>query len=348
MPLPDLRPLRSVALISLEPWDDTWRRNQHLSVELRRQGLVGRLTFVEPPVLGKRSRRWSPLPGIDVLRPALLVPKRAGGLVTVGALLRATVLRDVDVVWVNVADLGRWCLPRGRPAVHDVTDDWRTFEQPPHIRARLVAAEDVLARRARTIVCSRVLADRWHERYGVQADVVHNGVDLRALTGVTPRDLGPGVHVGYVGTLHDERLDVDLVERLARSAVTVHLVGPDLLTDSGRLRAAGVLMHGPVPSTDVPSWMSAMDVLVSPHRVTDFTLSLDAIKSYEYLATGRPVVATPTSGFQVLQSPALTVAGAETFVEAVLQAVGGRFAPDLSAGWDVRAREFAALLRTTR
>ena len=60
------------------------------------------------------------------------------------------------------------------------------------------------------------------------------------------------------------------------------------------------------------------------------------------------MVATPTSGFQVLQAPALTVAGTETFVEAVLQAVGGRFAPDLSAGWDVRAREFAALLRPTR
>ena len=46
--------------------------------------------------------------------------------------------------------------------------------------------------------------------------------------------------------------------------------------------------------------MASADVLVCPHRVDSFTLSLDAIKSFEYVASGRPVVATPTSGFQAL------------------------------------------------
>jgi glycosyltransferase involved in cell wall biosynthesis len=40
--------------------------------------------------------------------------------------------------------------------------------------------------------------------------------------------------------------------------------------------------------------------VIAPHRVNAFTLSLDAIKSYEYLASGRRIVATPTSGFQSL------------------------------------------------
>lgn len=89
-----------------------------------------------------------------------------------------------------------------------------------------------------------------------------------------------------------------------------------------------------------------MDVLISPRRVTNFTLSLDAIKSYEYLATGKPVVATPTSGFQLLSSPALNVAPAGEFVAVVVAAAlsQAEFTPDLSAGWDRRAREFASLL----
>ena len=345
------RVVRSVALVSLEDWDGTWRRNQHLCAELRAQELVDRITFIEPPILGKRSRSWSPLPGIDVLRPALVVPKRYRGFATVGAQLRRTVLRRADLIWVNAPDLGRYCLPRGIPAVYDVTDDWRAFEQPPHVLRRLIAAEDDLALRVRTIVCSQVLADRWFDRYGVRAAVVHNGVDLAAVQRAEPLALpGTGPHVGYIGTLHDERLDVDLVARLARSGVTVHLVGPNHLADTSALLEAGVAIHGPVPSADVPSWMKAMDVLISPHRVTDFTLSLDAIKSYEYLATGKPVVATPTSGFQLLSSPALTVAPDGEFVAAVVAAGSSRaaFAPDLTAGWDRRAREFAALLAATR
>jgi teichuronic acid biosynthesis glycosyltransferase TuaH len=351
---PDQHAVRSLALVSLENWDDTWRRNQHLCAEFRAQGLVDHITFIEPPLLGHRARRSSPLPGIDVLRPALMVPKRYGGFATVGVVLRATVLRRADAVWVNAPDLGVHCLPAGKPAVYDVTDDWRTFEQAPHVLTRLIAAEDELARRVPTIVCSQILADRWRERYGVEVAVVHNGVDLEAVAKAAPRVLpGEAPHVGYIGTLHGERLDVDLVARLAVSPGigTVHLVGPDHLGEAGeRLRRAGVLIHGPVTSADVPSWMKAMDVLISPHRVTDFTLSLDAIKSYEYLATGRPVVATPTSGFQVLNSPALTCAPAETFIAAVEAAVASKvtYPPDTSCGWDRRAREFADLLASAR
>ena len=143
---------------------------------------------------------WSPEPGIDVLRPSLYVPKRIGGLGVVGAQLRRGPLRDVDVLWVNDPDLGVHCLRSRQAAVYDVTDDWRTFQQAPRVLRRIVSAEDRLAVRARTCVCSAELATRWKERYGVDAAVVNNGIDGAAFLAAQPIPLdGEKPHVGYIG-----------------------------------------------------------------------------------------------------------------------------------------------------
>lgn len=339
-----------VACISLEAWDGTWRRNQHFASRLVAQGHVSRLVFVEPPLLGRGARPWSPQHGVVVVRPPMLLPKRAGGLQLVGALLRRGHLRTVDVLWINDPRLGRYCIRPGGRAVYDVTDDLRTFEQPEYITARIVRAEDALAAEARTVVCSEVLAERWQERYAVRPVLVRNAVDVDAFAAARPMTPlpGPPPHVGYVGTLHAFRLDVDLVLSVAdRLPGTLHLVGPDALDAASRARLAShrrIRLHGPVDAADVPRWMTSMDVLTCPHLVNPFTLSLDAIKSYEYLAAGRPVVATPTSGFQAIDVPGVTVVSAADFPAAVLGAVGGPAPTAAVTGWADRTREFAAAL----
>lgn len=336
----------SVACISLEPWDETWRRNQHFSAQLVRQGLVRTLLFVEPPILGRLGRQFQPEPGIQVLRPTLLVPKRAGGLALVGRWLRFGALRGVDILWVNDPQLGVHCLGGRTEAVYDVTDDWRSFDQPQHIVRRIVEAEDRLALLARTIVCSDVLARRWQQRYLRSPPVVQNAVDLEAFRVAKPVALaGARPHFGYVGTLHAQRLDVPLLLDLADlTQGTVHLVGPDALDGISRNALEAhprILLHPPVPAAAVPRWMKAMDVLLCPHLINEFTLSLDAIKSHEYLASGRPVVATPTSGFQNLTAEGVDVVPASRFAGAAAASSGS---PPVTrtglTGWSDRTREF--------
>ena len=343
-------PLTSVALLSLEPWDDVWRRNQHLAAELVRQDLVRRIVFIEPARPG-RGRRWSPLPGVEVVRPPLLIPRRRGGLRAVAFGLRARALRGHDRLWVNDASIGALCIG-GRPALYDVTDDWRAAEAPEAELRRLVQAEDRLTERATVVVCSGVLQQRWQERYGVLPPVVHNAADVAAYRTARPVPLdGAGPHIGYIGTLHHERLDLDILLALADDprVGTVHLVGPDHLPTADRIRLIdrGIVLHGPVPAADVPAWAVAFDVLVCPHQVTDFTRSLDAIKAYEYLAAGRPVVATPTGGFQDLAGQAgVTVVDATGLVAAVAHAAAEPIARPGGSGpsWAERAREFAVHL----
>ena len=351
-----------VALISLEPWDDVWRRNQHLAAELIRLGLVDHLWFVEPARRGRRSMSTREVgPGVTVIAPSTPLPKSLGGLRLLGRRVRRRLLHDVDLLWVNDPALGVHCMRRDLATVYDVTDDWRTARFPRRILRRIIAAEDRLARSARTVVCSAVLLQRWFERYGIRAPIVHNGIDARLWQSATARTVqGQPPHVGYVGTLHEQRLDIDLVADLARAegVGTLHLIGPNCLPDreTRRLeRLRTVQLHGAVPAAEVPSWMLAMDVLISPHRVNPFTLSLDAIKAYEYSAAGRPVVATATSGFA--PGKGTTVATREDFVDACLRACQ-QVAPSTEnarpAGrstlahlsWEARARQFWDLVQT--
>ena len=107
----------------------------------------------------------------------------------------------------------------------------------------------------------------------------------------------------YVGTLHENRLDVPLVAELAAAApdVAFALVGPDSLATFSRatLQArSNVRLLGPKHHRNVPAYLQHADVVIVPHVVSAFTESLDPIKAYECLAVSTPVVATPVAGFR--------------------------------------------------
>jgi glycosyltransferase involved in cell wall biosynthesis len=159
----------------------------------------------------------------------------------------------------------------------------------------------------------------------------------------------------YLGTLHEDRLDVALVDALAaaRPDLAVVLVGPDVLSAPSRHaldRHENVHRVGPRPYDQVPGYLQHADVLLVPHVVSSFTDSLDPIKAYEYLAVRRPVVTTPVAGFRELGAP-VRVAGRGEFVAAVDDALHDGPAPSPSVAlpsWRQRADAFAAALRAAR
>jgi teichuronic acid biosynthesis glycosyltransferase TuaH len=339
-----------IAHLSVEPWDGVWRRNQPLAAGLVDARAVESVLYVEPPAggLAVRARWHRPRAGVEVVTPPLVVPRAHGGYPVLAAWLKRTV-RGADVLLVNDPVMGSGILPAGLPVLYDIGDDWRSMSQSAAQRARIVAAEDALAGAARTVVVSDVLAARWRERYGVDAAVVPNGVDVEAVRCARPLPLaGRAPHLVYVGTLHANRFDVALVAPLTKMG-TVHLVGPDYLEPDTRrlLVSAGVRFHGAVPFEQVPSWLVSADVLLCPHVVDDFTLSTDAVKAHEYLATDRPVVATPTSGFQSLTAPGLAVVGSDGFADAVRAAAsaGRRYSRRSPRSWRECVGEFAAVLK---
>ncbi len=158
--------------------------------------------------------------------------------------------------------------------------------------------DELLLRSAEIVtVCSPALAES--RRPVRPVVVVPNGVDPLRFATPTPRpaDLPDSPTAVYVGTLHDERLDVPLSCSLADELPHVQFVyvGPDSLQTRSRAllqQRPNVHLLGARDHDDVPSYYQHADVVIVPHLVSPFTESLDPIKAREILAVGTPTVST--------------------------------------------------------
>jgi glycosyltransferase involved in cell wall biosynthesis len=354
----------SLVVCSLEEWGTVRRRIRILVDELVDRDPALRVLYVAPAVdvpFEIRSGRLSGLsrprleqvhPRVHVLRPRKWRPRvlGAGADRSLGHQVAraATDLDLVDpLVWVNDASYARFALGTGWPTIYDVTDDWLLAPLTPRQAARLRADDDLLLDRSgAVVVCSPDLARSRGGRRAV--DLIPNGVDVDLFTTpqARPPDLPGGPVAVYVGTLHEERLDVPLLVDLAeaRPGLTIVLVGPDSLgpAASARLDAVpNVTRLGPRPYDRVPGYLQHADVVIVPHLVNPFTESLDPIKAYECVVAGRPTVATPVAGFRDLTSPVL-VRDRDRFVDEVVRVLDGSVtpstgAPDAVPSWHDRA-----------
>ena len=325
-----------IVCCSLEPWDEVWRRNQHLATELLRLRPTLRLLFAEAPVdvaWSLRQRRW-PAPSalrrigdsgrLWAMAPRKWLPRRiwSGGD---SALFRQVVSAsrklefDRPVLWINDSTYAPILKSTGWPSVYDVTDDWLLGMAPTREMDRQWRNDSRMLRDAtEVVVCSPALREsRGRAR---QVHLVPNGVDIDHLRAPTsrPPDLPTGRIVMYQGTLSDGRLDVDLCISICEGLdhrATLVFIGPNSLTRESTqlLSSAGAVILGGRPYADLPAYLQHADILVVPHQVTPFTESLDPIKAREFLCIGRPVVSTPVAGFRDLDPP-IVIAGRESFV----------------------------------
>jgi glycosyltransferase involved in cell wall biosynthesis len=361
--------LRELVVCSLELWDEIWRRNQFFVDALlgRNPGL--RVLFVEPASdvlhdLSHRRRPASPRSrtiGYDgrlrAFRPLKPLPRRLGSAADRALLAQVRLAAraigfERPSLWINDVTYAPLICQTGWPSLYDVTDDWLLAPFPPRELERLRRLDELaLALSDEVVVCSPALvATRGAQR---EVSMVPNGVDLAHFRHPRPRptDLPDSPTAVYVGTLHESRLDVELVSTLATEVpqLNVVLVGPDSLEESSRRRLTGcpnILILGPRPYSEVPAYLQHADVVVVPHRVTAFTESLDPIKAYECLAIDRPTVATPVAGFRDLRG-SLDVVSSDEFPARVARVVGASVSHARDSeppGWEDRAAAFEAVL----
>jgi len=260
-------------------------------------------------------------------------------------------LRLDPVLWVNDSAYAGLGPAAGWPVVYDITDDWLLADAPPRERSRRERLEDLLLATAdQVVVCSPALAASRGEVRSVH--VIPNAVDAQLFSKPQPRpvDLPPAPVAVYVGTLHDERVDVELLSRLpsAWPGLSVALVGPNCLSaaSQSRLEAVpGLHLLGPRPYEAVPAYLQHADVVVVPHVVTPFSESLDPIKAYECLTVGTPTLATPVPGF-VGVGGCVRVADRASFERSLIQLLTTRPspAPTVVPTWVDRAADFDAVL----
>jgi teichuronic acid biosynthesis glycosyltransferase TuaH len=206
-----------------------------------------------------------------------------------------------------------------RRSLYYVSDDLRAGASLLGRSARRIARiESALASNADVIIAaSPQLVALWRSR-GHDPLLIPNGVDAEAFSRVdqTPRAseiaLSPPV-AGFVGHI-SERIDFGLLEAISERGLSLLLVGPrqrtfgiderlDALT-----RRSNVQWVGAVGFDRLPSYLRAIDVGLVPYANSAFNSASFPLKTLEYLAAGRPVVATPLPAIDWLDTDLITTA----------------------------------------
>ena len=324
--------------IALEPWDEVWRRNQPLCAELVRSGAARRIVYVEPPrvvpywpvrpqmrradlkrrgLRAVKGRGGRAIAGIQAFAPLQILPNTFAPLRAFNQWherqqLRAIARRlDAPTLYTN----SHWAAPLAgalneRGLIYDIGDDWLAV--PDKRIERIRAGDALLCSHADVVI---VVSQRLRElktSLAKRVELVPNGVDVahyQSALESAPHPIAENWRkpvLGYLGSIHAERVDLPLVEALARALpeATIALVGPILLDekDVARLKKLpNVALTGAVSFEEAPAVLRAFDVFLVPHVESDFTRSLNPLKLGEYLAIGQPIVSTRVAGFVELE-----------------------------------------------
>lgn len=377
-----------IVCVGFNDWEtELWTNQHHLMARLA--GAGHRVLFIEslglrrPTVAGRDVSRMArrlvrglqpprERDGVHVLSPLVIPLHGKAAVRAVNArLLPALVGRAArklgmsrPILWGYVPQ-AEALLDVLDPAlvVYHCVDDIATQEGIDEVSFR--AAEARFAGRADLVLAS---APRLAERMRTLSDNVlyaPNVADTAAFaTALEDGPVDPALaalpspRLVFTGAIAEKKLDLPLLTAVAqaRRDWSIALVGPvglgDPHTDVAALDAEpNVHLLGARRYEELPAVLRGADVTLIPYRASELTASIFPMKVYEYLAAGRPVVATPLPALEGVD--AISVAdGADAFVSAVERELAqdtpeGRVARSAAAAansWDARLAEITAEL----
>jgi teichuronic acid biosynthesis glycosyltransferase TuaH len=134
-----------------------------------------------------------------------------------------------------------------------------------------------------------------------------------------------GPIIGYVGAVDSARLDPRILEVIATSRPDWNLVivGPeDAAFEASSLHAlANIHFLGRRPLSDLPAFVAGFDVCINPQLINTITRGNYPLKIDEYLALGKPVVATRTETMKLFEDYTWLAAGPEDYAALIEEAL---------------------------
>lgn len=233
--------------------------------------------------------------------------------------------------------------------------------------AILVAAEEarIVERAAAVAVTTELLREKF-TRLCVPVHLVPNAADVASFSAPPsgePSDIKPIPHprIGTVGALDSYKVDVALLSVVATRHPEWHfvLVGP--VNYSGTDASVVQLrkfsnMHflGSKLAQEVPAYVHAFDVAMIPYRESSYNRSSFPLKFWEFMAAGKPVVASGLPSLAAYQHLASLPRTSEEFSVAIQHALAhgavgraARIAEAQKHDWSTRVSAIEQLLVTS-
>lgn len=171
-----------------------------------------------------------------------------------------------------------------------------------------ITLEPRLMQKSDAVVCNSLDFTKRASSYNPNSFYIGNGFNIEQYNAdeeyPVPEDLKgiPGPVIGYVGALITLRLDLDMMVDMAeaRPDLSFVLIGwEDSEFENSRLhQLPNVYFLGKKHTQEVPAYIQHFDVCINPQILNEITSGNFPLKIVEYLAMGRPVVATATPTMQ--------------------------------------------------
>jgi glycosyltransferase involved in cell wall biosynthesis len=311
-----------VIILSGVRWDFLWQRHQALATRFARAGYP--TVFVETTGLtnprpsratlrkvASRIRRAggkeaSNQKGLNVYAPLTAPPTRASFRRLNRRLFVPRVVEDLrkisgrDPVVVaypptrTTLDLISGLSPR--LVLYDCSDDYEHFPGAPKDIAQ---TERELLLRADLVSCTS--AHLLKKARSIRPDAFLSGpaVDYERFAVLQ----GPGEEISTVcffGHVSLERIDFDALRAIAGAGFELRIVGGLGSVEKGFFEIPGIDYRGEVSHAGLPSALAGVDAFVLPYKVNPLTHPISPAKTYECLATGKPVVGAHLPAMQDL------------------------------------------------
>ena len=277
-------------------WDFVFQRPQQLMTRLADRY---RIIFWEEPILAGENanvERRIDRSGVEIVVPHLPETTSAAEADTlIATLLTSENLERVAVRWFYSPMM----LPPARGLVADCTvydcmDELANFRFAP---PSLLALEDELFGTADIVFTGGY--SLYEAKRGRHADVrpFPSSVDIAHFSAARRKPVMTrrGVpKLGFYGVI-DERMDLDLLERLAtaRPEWDIEIVGPVVKIATEDLPVRSNLHYmGSRSYDELVDVLAEWDVALMPFAINEATRFISPTKTPEYLAGGRPVVST--------------------------------------------------------
>jgi glycosyltransferase involved in cell wall biosynthesis len=220
-------------------------------------------------------------------------------------------------------------------AVYDCVDDYAEHATSARKREMVLACDRMAVLRSQLVFTTSTAMYKRQRRLNSATHLVANAGDYEHFVGAADRAIAapevsglPRCVLGFAGNFLVSKVDFDLLEDVAHALPhwTLLLIGPAGPETASALKHLAELpsVHwlGQKPYSELPRYVAAFDVGLIPYVSNAYTRSCFPLKLYEYLAAGKPVVASGLPELAGMEPDVTLADGPASFIRAVQDAAG--------------------------
>jgi teichuronic acid biosynthesis glycosyltransferase TuaH len=187
-------------------------------------------------------------------------------------------------------------------------------------------AEPLMIKQADIVAANSKYLANYAAKYNSSAVDIGQGCDVEDFLKIPshiPDDVNDISYpiIGYCGSLTSTRLDINLIHFIAdqKPEWNIVLIGPedDVFKKSVLHDCKNVYFLGARQPTELPEYTHTFNVCINPQLLNEMTVGNYPRKVDEYLAAGKPVVATKTEAMEMFGSNVFLCTTSEMYIEKI-------------------------------